>query len=141
MAQEPTALVAALQAALAGEHAAVWASGRAAAELTGRQRTAALAELDEHRSARDELRASLVALKEAPVQAAPAYVEPFEVTGARTARRLLSHVNSGLSAAYADLAAASPRAARRDPVGSSVAAATRALDWGASPEAFPGTVR
>ena len=51
----PLRLVDALQAALAGEHAAVWASGRAAGELSGSRRRAP-AELDAHRGARDALR-------------------------------------------------------------------------------------
>jgi hypothetical protein len=130
--------VAALQAALAGEHAAVWACGRAAGELSGRQRRAALRELDAHRQAREELRRTIDSLGATPVDAAPAYLEPFPVSGAAAARRLLGHVNTGLSATYADLAAASPRAARRPAAMTSAAAAVRAVDWGAAAQAFPG---
>jgi hypothetical protein len=130
--------LAALQAALAGEHAAVWAAGRAAGELRGDARTRALRQLDEHRQARDALRRSIVALGAAPVQAAPAYVEPFPVEGAAGGRRLLAHVNEALAATYADLAAASAPAARRPAVAASTAAAVRALGWGAEPSAFPG---
>ena len=71
----------ALQAAVAGEHAAVWASGRAAGELGGRRRDAARRELDAHRRARDELRRQVTALGAEPVEAAVAYVEPFPVEG------------------------------------------------------------
>lgn len=128
----------ALQAALEGEHAAVWACGRAAAELTGADRGRALEELDEHRRARDGLRTQLVALGTQPADAAPAYVEPFEVTGSRTARRLLAHVGTALCASYADLAAASPASQRSAVAKEAAASARRAIAWGGQPEAFPG---
>jgi hypothetical protein len=128
----------ALQAAVAGEHAAVWASGRAAGELSGRRRDAARRELDAHRRIRDELRRQVTALGAVPVEAAVAYVEPFPVEGASGGRRLMAHVNMALAATYADVAAASDPAARREAVEKSSAAAVRAIEWGAEPEAFPG---
>jgi len=134
-----TAYLAALQSALAGEHAAVWACGRAAAELSGAKRTAALKELDAHRSARDELRRQVVALGAEPVLAAVAYVEPFDVTGRAGGRRLLAHVDSALVATYADLAGVTPQAGRRPVVAAATESAVRALSWGADPAAFPGT--
>jgi hypothetical protein len=133
------ALVAALQATLAGEHAAVWACGRAAAELTGGARDAALSELDDHRLQRDGLRRRLADLGVAPVEAAAAYVEPLAVTGRRTARRLLAHVGNGLCAAYADLAAASPPGGRQAAVTAAVRSARRADAWGSGPQPFPGS--
>jgi hypothetical protein len=128
----------ALQAALAGEHAAVWASGRSAGELGGRRRDAARRELDAHRQARDELRRRVTALGAVPVEAAVAYVEPFPVERAAGGRRLMAHVNTALAATYADVAAASEPAARREAVEESSAAAVRAVAWGADPQAFPG---
>lgn len=133
-----TPYLTALQAALAGEHATVWAYGRAAAELSGAGRQDALELLDAHREARDELRRQVVALGEEPVAAAPAYAEPFAVSGRRGARRLLAHVELGLVSTYADLAARSPEAARRASARSSAGSAVRAVQWGADPEAFPG---
>lgn len=133
-----TPYLAALQSALAGEHAAVWACGRAAGELSGARRTAALEELDAHRVARDELRRQVVALGSEPVPAAAAYVEPFEVSGRAGGRRLLAHVDSALVATYADLAAVTPRAGRRGAVAAATEWAVRALSWGADPAAFPG---
>ena len=50
----------------------------------------------------------------------------------------MAHINTALAATYADVAAASGPAARGDAVARSSAAALRALDWGAEPEAFPG---
>lgn len=128
----------ALQAAVAGEHAAVWASGRAAGELSGGRRRQALEELDVHRRERDELSQQVSALGSQPVDAAAAYIEPFPVDNPRAARRLMADVNEALAATYADVAAASPPAARRAPVARSVAAAVRAIEWGAEPKAFPG---
>ncbi len=128
----------ALQAALAGEHAAVWASGRAAGELAGTRRRTARRELDAHRSARDDLHAQITSLGGDPVQAAPAYVEPFPVDGAADGRRLMAYVNTALAATYADVAAAAQPAARREAVASSTRAGVRAVEWGASADAFPG---
>lgn len=127
-----------LQAALAGEHAAVWATGRAAGELSGGRREAARKELDAHRRARDELRQRVRALGGEPVEAAAAYVEPFPVEGASDGRQLMAHINTALAATYADVAAASQPAARGDAVQRSTAAAVRAIEWGTDPEAFPG---
>ncbi|MGB7979584.1 MAG: DUF4439 domain-containing protein, partial [Candidatus Nanopelagicales bacterium] len=101
MATDDPVLLAALQAALAGTHAAVWAGGRAAAELGGGHREEALRELDRHRRDRETLRIRVRAAGGVPVDAAPAYLEPFPITGARSARRLLAHVNSGLVAVRA----------------------------------------
>ena len=133
-----SALVAALQAALAGEHAAVWAHGRAAAELSSSERNRVLDRLDEHRAARDALRIRILAARATPVPAAAAYVEPFPVTGARTARRLLGHVEEALVATYADLAAGSARGERTSAVNAAVAAGGWAVAWGAPSSAFPG---
>jgi hypothetical protein len=129
----------ALQAALAGEHAAVWASGRAAGQLRGAAREAALSELDEHRRARDELRRQLVALDVEPVEAAPAYVEPFRIDGRGPARRLMRRISAALTVTYAELAAAGQPASRREAAAAATKAARRAIDWGSDAEAFPGT--
>jgi hypothetical protein len=128
----------ALQAALAGEHAAVWASGRAAGGLDGASRRTALRQLDEHRTTRDRIRRTLVDLGATPVEAAPAYQEPFAIETREDARALMVLVNTRLAATYADLAAASPAAGRRPAAIASAEAAVRAIDWGGEAEAFPG---
>lgn len=132
------ALLEALQAAVAGQHAAVWASGRAAAVLAGEPRASVERELAEHRATRDGLRTRIVALGGIPVAAAPAYVEPFPVSGSRGGRRLMAHVNTALAATYADLAAASGPEHRRSAAAQSWRAAERAVRWGAEPQPFPG---
>ena len=139
MASSDSAFADALQAAVAGEHAAVWASGRAAGELGGGRRQQALKELDVHRRERDDLSQQVSALGLQPVEAAAAYIEPFPVDSPRAGRRLMAAVNEALAATYADVAAASPPAARRAAVARSASAAVRAIEWGAEPEAFPGT--
>jgi hypothetical protein len=130
----------ALQAALAGEHAAVWAAGRAAGELGGAAKRTALRQLDEHRVTRDSLRRTLVGLGATPGEAAPAYQEPFAVETRDGARELMVLVNSRLAATYADLAAASPAAGRRPAAIASAEAAVRAIGWGGEAQAFPGEV-
>lgn len=132
------ALGVALQAALAGEHAAVWASGRAAAVLGGGRREEALRELDGHRQARDLLREHLVSRRLVPVAPAAAYLDPFPIVGPTGGRRLMAHVNTALAATYADLAAAGGPGERAAFARQSWRAAVRALGWGAAAQAFPG---
>ncbi len=130
----------ALQAALAGEHAALWACGRAAGRLAGTERSHALTQLDAHRRARDVLRRRIIEAGGEPVEAAPAYVEPTPVTGAATARALLAHVTTAMVAVHADLAAATAGQDRADAVAAAVRSAREAVAWGAAATAFPGAV-
>jgi hypothetical protein len=130
--------MAALQQALAGEHAAVWAGGRAAAKLAGQQRADALAGLEVSRNARDKLMSMVIAAGGQPVPAAAAYLEPDEVTGAGTARDLLAHVNLALCPIYAGLVGHSDPADRKWPLRRCREAALSALAWGAPPMPFPG---
>lgn len=134
-----TAEVTALQGALAGEHAAVWAAGRAAGILTGSAKQEALQAMEVHRSARDALADRVAAAGDHPTPAAANYAEPFPVTGQKSARRLLAHVSRALVPWYAQLAAASAPDRRRWPVRRARESAVAAVRWGARPEAFPGT--
>ena len=70
----------ALQAALAGEHAAIYAVGVAGGHLHGGQFTAAGDLLRRHRERRERLDAMVVAAGAKPVAAAPAYDLPSAVT-------------------------------------------------------------
>ena len=65
--------VAALQAALAAEHAAVYGYGIVGATVTGDTETLARADWLAHQEARDTLEAMLVKLGATPVAASPAY--------------------------------------------------------------------
>lgn len=92
----------ALQAALAGEYAAIYGYGRAGARL--RQQDVALLELERHRTARDQLRAWLVESGQEPLPPAPAYVvDP--VGGDRAARVLLATIELRLIPLYTEVVA------------------------------------
>jgi hypothetical protein len=130
----------ALQQALAGEHAAVWAGGLGASRLSGDERAAALAELEVHRRARDTLADLVVRGGGQPVAAAPAYELPGRITGPASARDLLAFVNLALCPLYADLVGASDPADRKWPLRRCRESALAALAWGVAPMPFPGPV-
>lgn len=126
-------------AAVAGEDAAVYAYGLVGARLPSTSQPAALAALQVHRLRRDRLRADLVAAGATPPPAAVAYDPPFPVTDEASARRLAAVVEQRLVPVYADLAAATTGQARADAVRVARESATRAISWGAQPQAFPGS--
>lgn len=130
----------ALQAALAGEHAAIYAIGVAGGHLHGDQFTAARDLLARHRGRRERLITLLSAAGEKPVAAAAAYDLPSAVTSPSTATALLRLVEQRLAAVYGDLVetAEDPKA-RAFAVQSLVTAARDQTLWGSAPRAFPGT--
>ena len=77
-----SASVAALQGALAAEHAAVYGYGVVGAMLAGSEQADARADWTAHQVARDTLAAMLTKLGATPVAASPAYGLPFAVTSA-----------------------------------------------------------
>ncbi|MEU8223165.1 ferritin-like domain-containing protein [Kribbella sp. NPDC048915] len=131
--------VEALQAALAGEHAALYGVGVAGGKLRGSRFTAATAAFETHRTRRDRLSALLVAAGETPAAAEPAYTLPRPVTNAATATALVLVVEQRIAAVYGDLVeAAEDAAVRIFAVESLLDAASRQLAWGGAPVAFPG---
>lgn len=132
--------VEAVQAALAGEHAALYGVGVAGGKLSGAKFQAA-SELDErHRRQRDKLTDLLLAAGETPAAAEPAYDLPLAVTTPATAAALILLIERRLTAVYADLV----ENAEQDPVRALaiqylLAAAATQITWGATPAAFPGT--
>ena len=82
-----TTQIAALQAALAAEHAAVYGYGVAGAMLTRAALAQARSHWTAHLVARDTLEAMLTELGAVPVAASPAYELPFAVTGAASAKK------------------------------------------------------
>lgn len=128
----------ALQAALAGEYAVVYAYGRAGARLTTDQE-AALAALAHHRTARDQLRAWLVADGEQPEPPAPAYTLPAPVQGDASARELLAAVELRLIPLFTQMVAdeAGVPARVRWAIRAIRTSALRAQAWGAAGQAFP----
>lgn len=133
--------VEALQAALSGEHAALYGVGVAGGKLSGTKFQAA-SELDErHRRQRDKLTDLLLAAGETPAAAEPAYDLPLAVTTPATATALILLIERRLTAVYADLV----ENAEQDPVRALaiqylLAAAATQVTWGGPPVAFPGAV-
>ena len=135
-------VVAALQAALAGEHACVYAYGVAGSRLSGSARESARAGLAAHRARRDALAARLSAAGAVPTPAAAAYDLPVTVTGADSARALAGLVEDRLALVWSDVVGAAV-AAPDDALAALAAAAVqeaavRAARWTGSTSAFPG---
>ena len=130
--------VAALQAALAAEHAAVYGYGVAGAMLSGGKQAAARADWTAHQVARDNLEAILIRLGATPVAASPAYQLPFAVTGAAAAARLAATLENGVTRAYLGVVALSDSALRTFGARAMQVAAGRSLAWSGSTQAFPG---
>ncbi|NIZ93400.1 DUF4439 domain-containing protein [Kineosporiaceae bacterium B12] len=129
------AQLAVLQRALAGEHEAVYAYGLVAARAAVPRRAEALADLDAHRVARDDLDDALRALGAEPVAAAAGY----EATAAtpEAAAQLAAAVEDRLAAVHLDVVGADP--ARRGLAAAAVLRAARAAArWGSTVRGFPG---
>jgi hypothetical protein len=131
--------IAALQAALAAEHAAVYGYGVVGAMLasTG-QAGRAQGDWLAHQVARDSLEAMLTKLGATPLAASPAYALPFAVTGAKSAERLAAAIEDGVTRAYLGLVAVSDRALRSFGARSMQTSASRAAAWSGTTIAFPG---
>ncbi len=128
----------ALQAALAGEYAAMYAYGRAGGRLTSDQELA-MVDLEEHRTRRDQLRDWLTEDGQEPLPPAPAYQVPSPVRDDASARGLLATVELRLIPLYVEVVAES----MTDPVRRVWAirclrdSALTAQSWGAPGQAFP----
>ena len=131
----------AAQAALAGEHATIYAYGVAGANLDGATRARALHGLTSHRAARDVLAAVVREHGAEPVGPLAGYALPFRVRGARAARRLLGQVEARLADVYGDLVASGSGSTRALAVSGLANAAEQAAVWGGRTDAFPGFVR
>jgi Domain of unknown function (DUF4439) len=129
----------ALQATLAGEHAALYGVGVAGGKLKGARFGSATTLYELHRKRRDQLAGFLLDAGETPVAAAAAYDLPQAVTGTTTASALVLLIERRLTAVYGDLV----EAAGQDPVRTFAVQALidcsrTQLSWGGSPAAFPG---
>jgi len=130
----PSAALGAVQAALAGEHAAAWAyavvAARAPRSLTAR----ALSDLGAHRLARDALEDLLVGRGAVPVAAQPGYQVP-----ASSAAALAVGVEERLAAVYLDLVPVAPDTPLLRLAAAGVRdCAVRAARWRGASVAFPG---
>ncbi|MER6395588.1 ferritin-like domain-containing protein [Kitasatospora sp. NPDC001603] len=134
----PEALTA-LQGALAAEHAAIYGYGVVGARLPeDQQRTDARTALAAHQARRDAWQRLLGGAGATPGAAAAGYQLPFAVTDAAGAGRLAAHLESRLTAVYADLVAAVAAPQRGSAADALRDCALRARRWGAAPAAFPG---
>ena len=132
--------VAALQAALAAEHAAVYGYGVAGARLRGAAQTSARTLWDAHRATRDRLAAMIGARHAVPVAAAAAYRLPVRITSPRTAAACVATLEERLAAAYLGLVGVDDMRLRTLGVQSMQEAVMRAVRWRGGPprSAFPG---
>lgn len=132
----------ALQAALAGEHAAVYVYGviggrvslSTEAALANQVRTAYAL----HRGRRDQLIAMVRAVDEEPVAAEVTYQLPNLATTPRLLEAAALELEHRCVAVYADLVGSTSGANRQWAIDSLNDAAVRELGFGGSPEAFPG---
>ncbi|GAA2791145.1 ferritin-like domain-containing protein [Kribbella solani] len=131
----------ALQAALAGEHAALYGIGVAGGKFNGARYRDANDLFGEHRDSRDQLSALVVAAGATPVAAEPAYDLPAAVTNVATGAALILVIERRIAAVYGDLVEAAEQApVRAFAVERLLASATAQLAWGGAPVAFPGAV-
>jgi hypothetical protein len=130
--------IAALQGALAAEHAAVYGYGVVGAMLSGGQAALARADWLAHQETRDSLEAMLVKLGATPVAASPAYQLPFPVTGEASAVRLAAALEDDLTQAYLVVVAVTDRALRSYGALAMQPPANRAVAWRGTTVAFPG---
>ena len=127
----------ALQAALAAEHAAVWAYGVAGAfvadELAGKLNEAATA----HQARRDATERTLIDAHARPVPAEPGYLSPEPVTDAASALRLVITAETDAAAAWRSVVERSPADPRLR--GAALDALIRAAVWATRWRAAVGT--
>jgi hypothetical protein len=132
--------VAALQAALAAEHAVVYGYGVAGARLRGDAQASVRMLWDAHRAKRDRLADLVTARRGAPVAAAAAYRLPVQVTSPRTAGQLMAALEDRLAAAYLGMVGVDDPRLRTLGAQSMQEAIMRACRWRDSlpRSAFPG---
>lgn len=130
--------VAALQGALAAEHAAVYGYGVVGAMLEGSAQSHARASWTAHRVARDTLVAMLTKLGATPAAASPAYEMPFAVTNANLAKELAATLEDGVTRAYLAVVAVTDPTLRAFAARAMQTSANRAVSWRGTTVAFPG---
>ncbi|WP_157538180.1 ferritin-like domain-containing protein [Kitasatospora azatica] len=130
---------AALQAALAAEHAAVYAFGVVGAKVPpGPKRDEARAGYAAHQARRDAWQRILAAAGATPAAAAPGYQLPFAVPDPAAAGRLAAEVESRLTAVYADLVAAGSGGLRMTAATALRECVLQCAHWGGASTALPG---
>jgi hypothetical protein len=121
---------AALQDALAAEHAAVWGYGTVGAALPADARAAVGTAVEAHRTLRDRVAALLTEQGADPVPTQAAYQLPFPVLSAVDAARLAQQLEEGTTSAWVwVLDQAAQRSTRELAVGAAADAEVRAVGW------------
>jgi hypothetical protein len=131
-------VLAAVQAALAAEHAAVYGYGVVGGRIGDGRLEEARTAYNAHRARRDVLDRTVRDLGGRPEAAAAAYALPFPVPDEEAAARLAAELENRVAGVYADLVRASGGSLRREAAGALREAAVRAVRWRGSSVAFPG---
>lgn len=132
-----TALAAA-QAALAAEHAAVYGYGVVGGRLSAARRAEGTDAFTAHRARRDALAKTVRSLGGDPVASDAAYALPFPVRDAASAVRLAAEIEDRVAGVYSDLVRAAEGPLRREAAEALREAAVRAVRWRGNGVAFPG---
>ncbi|MET7334073.1 ferritin-like domain-containing protein [Nonomuraea sp. NPDC005650] len=128
-----------LRKALAAEHAVLFAYGLLGARTSGSLRARMSAAFDAHRARRDQLRTFITARGGRPAEPDASYALPFFPSGPVLAAKLAVHLETGVTAAYLELAAAQDVSLRRYAALAMQEATTRSYAFRpAQPPAFPG---
>ena len=130
--------VAALQTALAGEHAAIYGYGVVGAHLRDRARARAAAAYGAHRARRDQLRALIVERSATPVAAAAGYQLPRPVRSADDATLFATELEERLAAVWLDAVAELQDELRELAARVLQDVAVRAASWRGGSVPFPG---
>ncbi|MFF7977211.1 DUF4439 domain-containing protein [Streptomyces sp. NPDC007905] len=130
--------MAALQAALAAEHAAVYGYGVVGGRIGKQRRAEARTAYDAHRARRDALVREVRDRGGEPVAASAAYALPFQVPDAAAAVRLAAQLEERVAGVYSDLVRATTGERRGAAAGALGEAAVRAVRWSGEGVAFPG---
>ncbi|MFH8984527.1 ferritin-like domain-containing protein [Streptomyces varsoviensis] len=130
--------LAAAQAALAAEHAAVYGYGVVGGRVDKARAAEARQGYDAHRARRDAMRRTVRDLGGTPEPAAAAYALPFPVPDAQAAVRLAAELESRVTGVYADLVRAATGTLRRTAADAMREATVRAVRWRGGSVAFPG---
>jgi hypothetical protein len=131
-------VAAALQSALAAEHAAIYGYGVAGAQLGTTARNLALRNWTQHQMARDRLEAMLTSLGVKPVAAHPAYRLPFPVHSTGAAISLAGYLENQVASAYLGIVALDDPRLRAWGARQAQVCALRATTWLGRTTAFPG---
>jgi len=131
--------LAAAQAILGAEHAAVYAYGALTPHLRGSQRDEAHDLYELHRRLRDTLEAGIAAHGATPAATVAAYAFPRQPDDPAGAVALASYVESRVAVVCANAAAVTTAAGRPYAAWAVTGACLRAYAWGAPITAFPAT--